>query len=125
MVSPIFDPTRWSAVPGFDFQDITYHRAVDQGTVRIAFNRPEVRNAFRPRTVDELYARSRRAHHDRRGLRAHHRQRPFAEGRRLGVLLGRRSAHPRSSDGYKYEGETAHKADPAGWGACTSSRCSG
>ena len=33
---------------GFDFTDITYHRAVDQGTVRIAFNRPEVRNAFRP-----------------------------------------------------------------------------
>jgi naphthoate synthase len=42
-------------VPGFDFRDITYHRAVDQGTVRIAFNRPEVRNAFRPSTVDELY----------------------------------------------------------------------
>ena len=53
-VSEIFDPTRWRAVPGFDFQDITYHRAVDQGTVRIAFDRPEVRNAFRPQTVDEL-----------------------------------------------------------------------
>lgn len=55
MVSRIFDPARWQEVPGFDFQDITYHRAVDQGTVRIAFNRPEVRNAFRPQTVDELY----------------------------------------------------------------------
>jgi naphthoate synthase len=54
MVSEIFDPSRWEAVAGFDFEDITYHRAVDQGTVRIAFNRPEVRNAFRPRTVDEL-----------------------------------------------------------------------
>ncbi len=54
MVSEIFDPARWEAVPGFDFDDITYHRAVDQGTVRIAFNRPEVRNAFRPKTVDEL-----------------------------------------------------------------------
>lgn len=53
-VSEIFDPSRWQVVPGFDFEDITYHRAVDQGTVRIAFNRPEVRNAFRPRTVDEL-----------------------------------------------------------------------
>ena len=42
-------------MPGFDFKDITYHRAQDQGTVRIAFNRPEVRNAFRPQTVDELY----------------------------------------------------------------------
>lgn len=54
MVSEIFDPARWEDVPGFDFQDITYHRAVDQGTVRIAFDRPEVRNAFRPNTVDEL-----------------------------------------------------------------------
>ena len=42
-------------MPGFSFTDITYHRAVDQGTVRVAFNRPEVRNAFRPHTVDELY----------------------------------------------------------------------
>jgi naphthoate synthase len=54
-VSEIFDPAAWTPVPGFDFTDITYHRAVDQGTVRIAFDRPEVRNAFRPRTVDELY----------------------------------------------------------------------
>ncbi|OAT70452.1 1,4-dihydroxy-2-naphthoyl-CoA synthase [Mycobacteroides immunogenum] len=55
-----FDPTRWQPVPGFeDLTDITYHRNVEQGvakgTVRIAFNRPEVRNAFRPHTVDELY----------------------------------------------------------------------
>jgi naphthoate synthase len=54
-VSEIFDPSRWTEVPGFDFVDITYHRAVDQGTMRIAFDRPEVRNAFRPSTVDELY----------------------------------------------------------------------
>ncbi|MCE6995898.1 1,4-dihydroxy-2-naphthoyl-CoA synthase [Saccharothrix sp. S26] len=54
-VSELFDPARWKPVEGFDFTDITYHRAVDQGTVRIAFNRPEVRNAFRPHTVDELY----------------------------------------------------------------------
>src|ERR1700742_2886436 len=55
MISALFDASRWRAVEGFDFTDITYHRAVDQGTVRIAFNRPEVRNAFRPHTVDELY----------------------------------------------------------------------
>ena len=54
-VSDIFDPTRWREVPGFDFDDITYHRSVEHGTVRIAFNRPEVRNAFRPRTVDQLF----------------------------------------------------------------------
>ena len=50
-----FDPTRWEVVEGFDFTDITYHRARDVGAVRIAFDRPEVRNAFRPHTVDELY----------------------------------------------------------------------
>ena len=55
VVSDIFDPNAWEPVPGFDFTDITYHRAVDVGAVRIAFNRPEVRNAFRPQTVDELY----------------------------------------------------------------------
>ena len=54
-VSEIFDPTAWTEVRGFDLTDIPYHRAVDQGTVRIAFNRPDVRNAFRPNTVDELY----------------------------------------------------------------------
>ncbi|MEY4365468.1 MAG: hypothetical protein RLZZ305_812 [Actinomycetota bacterium] len=54
-VSAIFDPAAWREVPGFSFTDITYHRALDQGTVRVAFNRPEVRNAFRPHTVDELY----------------------------------------------------------------------
>jgi naphthoate synthase len=43
-------------VEGFDFTDITYHRANDAPVVRIAFDRPEVRNAFRPHTVDELFA---------------------------------------------------------------------
>ena len=55
MVSEIFDPDRWVPVEAFDFEDLTYHRAVDTGAVRIAFDRPEVRNAFRPPTVDELY----------------------------------------------------------------------
>jgi naphthoate synthase len=55
-VSEIFDAAAWRPVEGFAFTDITYHRAVDTGAVRIAFDRPEVRNAFRPGTVDELYA---------------------------------------------------------------------
>lgn len=55
MSSEIFNPTLWEKVKGFSFEDITYHKAINQGTVRIAFNRPEVRNAFRPKTVDELY----------------------------------------------------------------------
>ncbi|MGL4305841.1 MAG: 1,4-dihydroxy-2-naphthoyl-CoA synthase [Mycobacteriaceae bacterium] len=51
-----FNPELWNVVPGFtDLTDITYHRHKTQGTVRVAFNRPEVRNAFRPHTVDELY----------------------------------------------------------------------
>jgi naphthoate synthase len=54
-VSALFDPARWRPIGDFAFTDITYHRALDQGTVRIAFDRPEVRNAFRPHTVDELY----------------------------------------------------------------------
>ena len=54
--SALFDPDAWVPVAGFDdLIDITYHRAVDTGVVRIAFDRPEVRNAFRPHTVDELY----------------------------------------------------------------------
>ncbi len=55
MVSELFDDSAWHEVPGFDFTDITYHRARETAAVRVAFNRPEVRNAFRPHTVDELY----------------------------------------------------------------------
>jgi naphthoate synthase len=55
VVSETFDSTAWEPVTGFDFTDITYHRASEIGAVRVAFNRPEVRNAFRPHTVDELY----------------------------------------------------------------------
>ena len=54
-VSEIFDASAWKDVDGFDaLTDITYHRHVSLGAVRVAFNRPEVRNAFRPQTVDEL-----------------------------------------------------------------------
>ncbi len=38
----------------FDFSDITYHLTKNKKTARIAFNRPDCRNAFRPKTVDEL-----------------------------------------------------------------------
>ncbi|MEX2655598.1 MAG: 1,4-dihydroxy-2-naphthoyl-CoA synthase [Acidimicrobiia bacterium] len=55
-ISEHFDPDRWEPIAGFDFTDITYHRAKGLGAVRVAFDRPEVRNAFRPHTVDELYA---------------------------------------------------------------------
>jgi naphthoate synthase len=59
MVSELFDEQAWEPMEGFAFSEITYHRSVERvsghGTVRIAFDRPEVRNAFRPHTVDELY----------------------------------------------------------------------
>lgn len=55
-VSETFDGSRWQPVPGFEsLVDMTYHRCKDLGVVRIAFDRPECRNAFRPGTVDELY----------------------------------------------------------------------
>ncbi len=64
-VSETFDPSLWRDVAGFeDLTDVTYHRGVDRAgpdgerdlpVVRVAFHRPEVRNAFRPHTVDELY----------------------------------------------------------------------
>ena len=40
----------WNTVK--DYEDITFKQA--NGVARVAFNRPEVRNAFRPKTVDEL-----------------------------------------------------------------------
>ena len=114
MVSETFDAAAWREVEGFDFTDITYHRAVDQGTVRIAFGRPEVRNAFRPHTVDELY----------RAL-DHARMSPDVGC----VLLTGNGPSPkdgvwafcsggdqriRGRDGYRYaEGETAETIDPA------------
>ena len=55
MASAIMDEGRWEVVPESEYTDLTFHRSVDGGTVRIAIDRPAVRNAFRPRTVDELY----------------------------------------------------------------------
>jgi len=116
VVSELFDPAAWEPVPGFDLEDVTYHRAVGAGVVRVAFDRPEVRNAFRPSTVDELY----------RAL-DHARQTPDVGC----VLLTGNGPSPRDGgwafcsggdqrirgrDGYRYtvdEGETAAAIDPA------------
>ncbi len=87
-VSETFDPEAWDEVPGFeDLTDLTYHRAKAHGTVRIAFDRPDVLNAFRPHTVDELlrtleHARTSR----RRRLRDPHRQRAVREERQAQLL---------------------------------------
>lgn len=114
-VSELFDPERWRTVDGFDaLTDITYHLDTTGRIARIAFDRPEVRNAFRPHTVDELY----RALDDAR-------QNP-----RVGVvLLTGNGPSPkdagwafcsggdqriRGRSGYQYaEGDTADTVDPA------------
>jgi naphthoate synthase len=113
MVSAIFDADAWSPIEGFDFEDITYHRAKTQGTVRIAFDRPECRNAFRPKTVDELF------------IALDHARQSSDVGC---VLLTGNGPSPkdggwafcsggdqriRGKDGYKYEGADAGKIDPA------------
>ncbi len=55
-VSELFDERIWRPVDGFDdLTDLTYHHDADGRVARVAFDRPEVRNAFRPHTVDELY----------------------------------------------------------------------
>jgi len=113
-VSQLFDPDAWMAVDGFELHDITYHRAVEHGTVRVAFNRPDVRNAFRPATVDELYR-----------VLDHARQSSDVGC----VLLTGNGPSPkdgvwsfcsggdqriRGRDGYRYaDGETAESIDPA------------
>ncbi len=114
MVSEIFDPKRWDKVAGFDFQDITYHRAKDQGTVRIAFNRPEVRNAFRPQTVDEL---DRALDHARMttdvGVILLTGNGPSPKDGIWAFCSGG-DQRIRGRDGYKYaEGESAASIDPA------------
>ena len=97
MISELFDESAWKQVPGFEFTDITYHRAVEHGTVRIAFNRPEVRNAFRPHTVDELITALDHAHSSVDvGCVLLTGNGPSPKRRRLGLLLGRRPAHPRA-----------------------------
>ncbi|MCC6339739.1 MAG: 1,4-dihydroxy-2-naphthoyl-CoA synthase, partial [Acidimicrobiia bacterium] len=113
-VSEIFDPAAWRPVEGFDLTDVTYHRAVDAGVVRVAFDRPEVRNAFRPHTVDELYR-----------VLDHARQSPDVGC----VLLTGNGPSPRDGgwafcsggdqrirgrDGYRYaQGDAAETIDPA------------
>jgi len=113
MVSEIFDPARWEPVDGFEFTDITYHRAKDQGTVRVAFDRPEVRNAFRPHTVDELYQALDHARMSSDvGTVLLTGNGPSAKDGGWAFCSGG-DQRIRGKDGYKYaEGETAEAIDP-------------
>jgi naphthoate synthase len=108
-VSDIFDEKLWDEVPGFAFEDITYHRAKAHGTVRVAFHRPECRNAFRPKTVDELYQA---LDHARRwsdvGCVLLTGNGPSAKDGGWAFSSGG-DQRIRGKDGYKYEGEDAAK----------------
>ncbi|MFY0576094.1 1,4-dihydroxy-2-naphthoyl-CoA synthase [Cystobacter fuscus] len=111
-VSALFNPARWREVDGFKFEDITYHRAVDQGTVRIAFNRPEVRNAFRPKTVDELYTALEHARTSTDvGCVLITGNGPSPKDGGWAFCSGG-DQRIRGKDGYKYEGDQAGKPDP-------------
>ena len=50
-VLPGKTPLNWKECKSYG--DILFHKS-DEGIARIAINRPEKRNAFRPQTVDEL-----------------------------------------------------------------------
>jgi len=113
MVSDIFDASRWDLVPGFAFTDITYHRAKDLGAVRIAFHRPEVRNAFRPRTVDELYTALEHARTSSDvGVVLITGNGPSPKDGGWAFCSGG-DQRVRGKDGYKYEGDTEGQLDPA------------
>ena len=113
-VSDTFDASRWRELEGFDFKDITYHRAIDQGTVRIAFDRPDVRNAFRPNTVDELYTALDHARMSTDvGVVLLTGNGPSTKDAGWSFCSGG-DQRIRGKDGYKYaDGETSETIDPA------------
>lgn len=114
-VSELFDAAIWREVPGFEsLSDITYHRHIELGMVRIAFNRPEVRNAFRPKTVDELAAALEHARVDSKvGVVLLTGNGPSPKDGGWAFSSGG-DQRVRGKDGYKYaEGEDASTIDTA------------
>lgn len=118
-VSDIFIASDWKEIQGFDFKDITYHEAVVGGTVRIAFNRPECRNAFRPQTVDELQSALEHAHQNTTvGVVILTGNGPSAKDGGWAFCSGG-DQRVRGKDGYQYldsegEGSKAEKSTPSG-----------
>jgi naphthoate synthase len=112
-VSELFDAAIWRDVPGFEaLTDVTYHRHISLGMVRIALNRPEVRNAFRPKTVDELAAALERARTDSKvGVVLLTGNGPSAKDGVWAFSSGG-DQRVRGKDGYKYaDGEDASTID--------------
>ncbi|MBD8658834.1 1,4-dihydroxy-2-naphthoyl-CoA synthase [Frigoribacterium sp. CFBP 8754] len=116
-VSDLFDPTEWREVPGFaDLTDVTYHLDVEGRVARVAIDRPEVRNAFRPRTVDELYRTLDHARQQSRvGVVLLTGNGPSAKDGGWAFCSGG-DQRIRGRDGYKAEGDEANVADPASAG---------
>jgi naphthoate synthase len=114
MVSELFDPAEWVLAPGADaYTDITAHVSVDGGVARIAFNRPEVRNAFRPHTVDELYRALDIARQDSRiGAVLLTGNGPSAKDGGWAFCSGG-DQRIRGRDGYKYSDDETTVHDPA------------
>ena len=112
-VSELFDAAIWQQVAGFENQtDITYHSHVSMGVVRIAFNRPEIRNAFRPKTVDELAASLEHAKNDSKvGVVLLTGNGPSPKDGGWAFSSGG-DQNVRGKDGYKYADDD-NQADPA------------
>ena len=114
-VSELFDASVWHEVPGFEqLTDVTYHKHMTLGIVRVAFNRPEVRNAFRPKTVDELHRALDHARMDSRvGVVLLTGNGPSPKGGGWAFSSGG-DQRVRGKDGYKYaDGDDASTIDPA------------
>ena len=114
-VSELFDEQIWQEVAGFqDLEDVTYHKHKSLGMVRVAFNRPEVRNAFRPKTVDELHRALEHARLDSTvGVVLLTGNGPSPKDGGWAFSSGG-DQRVRGRDGYKYaDGETAETIDAA------------
>jgi len=113
-VSAIFDPAEWALAPGAErYTDITAHVTHDGRIARIAFDRPEVRNAFRPHTVDELYTALDLARQDPRiGVVLLTGNGPSPKDGGWAFCSGG-DQRIRGRDGYKYSDDETAVADPA------------
>ena len=113
-VSELFDPHAWDPAPGSDaYRDITAHVSKDGRIARIAFDRPEVRNAFRPATVDELYRALETARTDPRiGVVLLTGNGPSPKDGGWAFCSGG-DQRIRGRDGYKYSDDETEVTDPA------------
>ena len=113
-VSELFDENEWMPAPGSEaYTDITAHVSTDGRIARVAFHRPEVRNAFRPHTVDELYRALDTARQDPRiGVVLLTGNGPSAKDGGWAFCSGG-DQRIRGRSGYQYADDGADPGDPA------------